>query len=298
MSRHSLRASVWLAAFLPLACTRSPPASSEQLPAEIREASGVTRSARDPSMLWVHGDSGTPATVYAIDGQSQILARVRLEGVDNHDWEDITIANGKLVVGDIGNNSQARQDLELFVFDEPDPRGGDQVVDTITKIPWRFGDQAQFPAARENFDAEALFWARDQLFLLSKHRADTQTTLYAVGPVDAPAKAPAKALTPAEFFDVGGADKKYGGMVTAAEATPDGQRLAVLTYHALFVFPLAATGPLLAQTPTRVEFDMSVLGQCEAVTWDGDTVVVINEDGRVFRIAASTWQRGGRFPAG
>ncbi len=291
-----------LAAVLALtgACGSAPKPSTEQVDPEIRELSGWTRSQRDPSLRWAHGDSGTQATLFAVDDAGRIHARVHLLDVANVDWEDITLHAGELYLGDIGNNGQSRRDLVVYRLPEPDPRGGDQSLRPSARIPWHFPDQREFPASVANFDAEALFWARGDLYLLSKHRADTATTLYRFGALEADAgeRGESVELERLADFEVGGAELEHGGMVTAAEVDADGRKLAVLTYHALFVFDVDHEGPLLSRLESRLDFDMSKLDQCEALTWDGDRVLIANESGRVFRVDAATRKAGKTFPAG
>ena len=47
---------------------------------------------------------------------------VRIENARNYDWEDISSdPEGRLYIGDIGNNDSARRNLAIYVVDEPDP---------------------------------------------------------------------------------------------------------------------------------------------------------------------------------
>ena len=61
-------------------------------------------------------------------------------------------------------------------------------------------NQFAYPAARRrNFDAEALFWMDGALYLFTKHRSDTETTLYRL-PVSEPSEE--RALDPIADFEL------------------------------------------------------------------------------------------------
>jgi len=89
----------------------------------------------------------------------------------------------------------------------------------------------------------------------------------------------------------GHAASKFPGMATGADVSPDGKRLALLSYDAAFVFELAAGQHPFAGKVHRIAFDPATVDQVEAVTWDGEQLVVVNEARAVFRIADPTIAR-------
>src|SRR5690606_31051496 len=60
----------------------------------LSEISGIAASVVNPGLFWVHNDSGGEPEVYLIDKSLNILLTCRLEGIENRDWEDITIGPG------------------------------------------------------------------------------------------------------------------------------------------------------------------------------------------------------------
>ena len=144
-----------------------------------------------------------------------------------------------------------------------------------------------------NFDAEAVFWANGRLHLLTKHRSDTRTILYRFpklirsGDVE---------LEQIGQFDVGGADRPFGGMVTAADATPDGRYLAILTYHSIFIFERPASGNYFESSAKVIDFEQSVTQQCEAIVWDDNQLMFTNEQGQIHRIPAPLSPAMVRYP--
>ena len=266
------------------------------------ESSGLVQSHRDPQVFWTHNDSsgeGCPGDnrLFAVDRAGRSLGTVVVEGACNIDWEDLAIDNaGFLYIADFGNNKSARQDLVIYRLPEPSPASG--TVSTDRRIPFSYAEQRSFPAATRSFDAESLFWAPHPttrvgtLYLLTKHRDDDETVLYRFEDLSGAQTTPTRMST----FKLGGDPDRYGGMATAADATPNGNLLAVLSYHALFIFERPSAGDdYLAHPVARVDFDQDVTQQCEAVAWDGTAAVIVtNEDGRIFRIENPTISR--RWP--
>ncbi|MEZ4472906.1 MAG: hypothetical protein R3F60_19390 [bacterium] len=256
----------------------------------IVESSGLIASARHPGIFWTHNDSGDSPRLFAVRADGQLVAEVQITGATHVDWEDIARDDqGHLYIGDFGNNRSVRADLCVYRLPEPSPIPGRAAVDR--RLRFHYPDQVRWPDPEERFDAEALFWARGQLYLLTKRRQDARTVLYRfadLGSVDD------QALVRVGEAALGG-DPKWS-RVTAADVTADGQRLAVLTYGALLLFERPAVGDdYLSGTPDRIELDPRRLEQCEAVAWEGDDLLITNEQGAIFRITAPRAWIGRRF---
>ncbi len=254
----------------------------------VDESSGLAASRTQPGVFWTHNDSGDSARVFAVTAHGQLLAEVALTGATHVDWEDIaTDAAGHVYVADCGNNDNDRKDLVVYRFVEPQLSLGAApaklAVGVDRQLRFRYPDQQKFPdETRLNFDCEALFFAQGKLYLLTKHRSDTRTTLYRFPNLSGTAEL---SLDYLGEFDLGGADKDFGGRATAADATPDGQTLAVLSYHALFLFARPADSDLYLTRPLhRIDLDQRVTDQAEAVAWDGDSLLLTSESGDIFRI--------------
>ena len=120
------------------------------------------------------------------------------------------------------------------------------------------------------------------------------TTLYAI-PIQESAKPlPAQKL---DVFDVGGDPDNFGGRVTGADLSADGQYLAVLTYHAIFIFERPAQGMnFLANLKSRIALNQDICDQVEGIAWNGDALLFNNEDAEVFRIEKPLKPRVDEFP--
>lgn len=277
-----------------VACAAEAAPPAWRLPATVNESSGLARSARHPGVFWTHNDSRHPlpsdARLYAVTAAGRLVGTVEVLGATATDWEDLAPDGaGNLWIADLGNNENARRDLALYRVPEPDPARDTQVrVDRVLRV--RYPDQAAFPdEARRNFDAEAVFFADGTLWVLTKHRSDQKTTLYR-----APALEGDVVLERISDFELGVDPNRYGGMATSADLDPTGRWLAVLSYHAVFVFERPAEGhDWLSRPVARLTLDQAKAGQCEGVAWDGWSLVFSNEDRDLWRVpdpfGATAW---------
>jgi len=194
----------------------------------------------------------------------------------NIDWEDIaTDSSGNLYLGDFGNFFNTRRDLAIHVLKEPSSSAASSGI-SGTSYRFEYPDQNEFPPARRIYDCEALFWAGGELFLLTKSLADTHTRLYCFESLETDTvNLPALVGS----FEI-------GPQVTAADATPDGQKLAVLTTRSVWVFerPRESRNYLAG----KASMQRIQAGQCEAICWDSDeTLIIANESRELFEFPVS-----------
>jgi len=198
---------------------------------------------------------------------------VRIDGVKNHDWEDLALdEKGNLIIADLGNNSGRRKQLMLHFVNEPKP--GATAVSPRRTLRVHYEDQT---APSEDYDCEAVFAAGGGIFTLTKQRGDQRTRLYRLSGESTSKSNPLRLV---DSFDI-------GGMVTAADVSPDGKSVALLTYTALWVFDFdAKTGNIFRGRIRRAPI---FAWQAEAVAFDGnDRVVIGNESGQLFRVPLSS----------
>jgi hypothetical protein len=204
-------------------------------PGPAKENSGIVKSRQFDDLFWIQNDSGDEPRIYPIhrDGRNYQDTRyadengVLIGGAINVDWEDIAIdASGQIIVADVGNNENDRRDLVLYFLDEPSPKAGRTTF--RKKVFIRYPDQHEFPAPQSefNFDCEAIFTVDDTVYLLSKNRSNTFTSLYVLND---PRADVTNTLTRLETFDI-------QGQAVGADCTRDGKRLAILTYTAIWLF--------------------------------------------------------------
>ncbi len=250
--------------------------------APIVESSGIVRSRLWPEVLWTHNDSGDRARIFPVKKDGSIISPswsdqpyegvILLDAV-NVDWEDIAIdKNNNLIIGAFGNNGNARRDLAIYILAEPNPyeRYNTRI---LFKIPFVYPDQKEYPAKKRNFDAEALFYAKDKLYILSKNRADDYTKLYRFDSTKTDA---VNVLTLISSFNI-------RSQVTAADANSDGTKIAVLTYRAVWLFE--------SQDGSDDYFNGKISwlpiknGKiCEGICFYDDSLIISNEQRSLFEV--------------
>lgn len=248
----------------------------------INESSGLVKSRTFPDVFWTHNDSGDKARIFAIRQDGSIIksknAQDNYDGInisqaENVDWEDIAVDNdGNLIIADFGNNNNRRKDLTIYFVKEPNPF--EQATATaFKKVRFFYADQDSFPPTKKNFDSEAIFWARGKLYLLTKHRSDTFTKLYRF---DSMATGVINPLKPISRFET-----KF--MVTAADVSPDGNKLVVLTYDAIWMFEVSDSsddyfGGKISWLPIFAK-------QCEGICFTGTEIIICNEQRDLFKLS-------------
>lgn len=278
-------------------------------PARMEELSGLAVSRTYPGIFWGHGDSGQPPVLWALDLERGDLAfppylakkfddgaswpGLTLEGASNIDWEDLTTLNGWLYLGEFGNNGNARRDLGLWALPEPNPRATERQRPAFF-LPFHYPEQQRFPAEAWVFDAEALFAdpERNALYLITKHRKAGDVRRFIPGaklyriPLDGAGRA-STALTLVDQHEEMTA-------VTAAELSPSGAWLAVLTYRTLWLFPRPPAGEQWLSGPAYSRpLPFLETRQAEALSWRDDTTLLLgNEEGRLWTVTLTLPKTG------
>ena len=211
---------------------------------DLVEASGLARSQRSPELLWSMNDGGSKARLYAFDGSGFHRGRVRLDGITNEDWEDLSsfTVDGTpyLLVADTGDNDARRDQVSLHVVLEPDLADDDKVkVDPAWSIDFRYPDGPRDVEA-VTVDPEA-----GQVLLLSKR--EWPPVLYAV-PLFSPSDGTvvAKRLGPIESLPAPTRQdrehavftKEWHWQPTAMDLSPDGRLGVILTYRGVYLYRL------------------------------------------------------------
>jgi len=183
-----------------------------KLPGVCAESSGL--EVINENLFITHNDGGDDAKLYFIDSSGVVQREIIVGQQQNTDWEDITLANdGRVYVGDFGNNGHNRKDLEIIVL----PDFNSWKTDTVNaeKITFRYADQSAFPPEASNrvFDCEAMAFYNDSLYLFSKNWSNPFTGMVKMYVV--PATPGDYVLSPQDSINLGVV--KEIGWVTGAD---------------------------------------------------------------------------------
>lgn len=247
----------------------------------LSELSGLAASRQFPGVLWAHNDSGDHSRLFAIRADGSFVAEIEVDDAANKDWEDLALDSKTktLWIADVGNNENKRDDLCVYKLAEPSPKNKKASV-KAKRLPVVYPDQTEFPPKKSEwrFDCEAVFVFGGKLHLLTKHRMagspffpSDSTVLYRL---DSENTKRVNTLTRLDQRS------KLGGWVTAADVSPDGKTLAVLTQApvaSVWLFDLRGVGEKLLTKPTHRQV-LEKAKQCEALCFlDSATLLLGNE---------------------
>ena len=267
-----------LAAMLLVACApeREPFARLAGLVFDGRlpEISGLAASQRHENVLWAINDGGNDAALYALTRRGRVVSRHRIRGVSNTDWEDLAAfeLDGRryLLIADVGDNGGLRRTLQLHAIAEPDA-----LEDAELRPAWSVA--FRWPDGARDAEAVAVDAAAEQVLLISKREQPVQLYAVPLRPRDG-ARQVARSLGALAGIPQPTADERRARhsrarlkhLVTAADLSPDGRTLAVMTYNDLLLYRRRGDEPwakAVARAP-RVH-ELPWIPAAEALAWTG-----------------------------
>ena len=254
----------------PAAAVCAADGSSRELPAEVKESSGLVQSRRDPELFWTHNDAGNAPVIFAVSSDGKMKSQVRVAGARLEDWEDIDAGpcggSNCLFIGDIGDNDANRHSITVYQVPEP-AAGATTSANAVAR-------SARYPSGPR--DAEAMYVLSGSLYLVTKGRTSA-IELYrwpqGQGTVEL-----------ARIRELFGKPRNQLDFVTSASASPDGKWVAIRTYRTLYIYKaseLTAPG-----NPKPLKADLSALGEKQ-----GEGLAILN-DGTVWLSSEAGGKKG------
>lgn len=260
-----------------------------KLPDVLEEVSGAWFPS--PDSLWWLNDGGHAPILYCTNRKGQIIDELKIPGIQNRDWEDLTSDDkGNIYIGDFGNNQNKRKDLMIYIVNRYSKQ--------VDSIEFRYADQRAFPPPfhQRQYDMEAFFYYQDSLHLFSKNkvRQNYMTRHYVL-----PAKPGNYVTAPVDSLII----KKR--ILTAAAISPDGKTVAMVGYNYgkfLGIFPWTKSSVFLFRDFSNNRFLQGKLKrkkapgclfpkQYEALDFiDENTLYIGSERLRMFRQKAKEYR--------
>ncbi len=139
-------------------------------------------------------DSGNDPVIFEIDStDGHITKTITLDGITNHDWEDLTQDDNYIYIGDFGNNIDgSRKDLKFYKVPKQSissvtGSSGTVAQSDIQIINFSYPDQTtfcpdDFPCTSNNtqFDCEAVIYDNGKLHLFTKNWVTSNTVHYTI----------------------------------------------------------------------------------------------------------------------
>lgn len=231
---------------------------------EINEASGIAASAVNQGMFWTHNDSGDKARIFLIDRQASNKAVVWLDGIENRDWEEISVGPGPeegrsyVYVGEIGDNMSRYEQKHLYRLAEPSMPNRSGVLDTTI---YEF-DTITFTLEGGPRDTEALIvdpLTRD-IYIFSKNEKKGIRVFRLPYPQSITRSTEAEYVMSIPIVKV-----------CAADISPDGSEILIKNYTHVYYWQRKGDEPIeetLKKDPKSLPYTTEPQG--EAITFDRD----------------------------
>ena len=245
---------------------------------EIREASGLVASRKNPGALWTHNDSGGEPKVYLLNDKGATQATYRLMGAKSRDWEDIAAGPGPvagetyLYVGDIGDNNAQHTVKTVYRFVEP------LAVDSSLSGVIRQVDALRFVYPDGARDAETLLVdpVTKDLYVLSKR--DKFVHVYrAAFPQNTESIDTLELLGQLPRPQVGILEQLVGG-----DISPDGKEVLLKSYVQVFYWrrtdEQASLFELLQTDPQPLPYQPEPQGEAIGFATDGSGYFTLSEE--------------------
>lgn len=278
----------------------------------IDEQSAIVKSQTYDNVFWVSNDSDTEPYLFALTSQGEIIIPdwmqrrynskdgriypgVEITGAILYDWESLAILGDTLVVGDIGNNGNARRDLGVYLIPEPNPYNTPRTR-PLAWYPVRYEDQNKFPPDEWEYDCEAIFTFEGKIYFLTKHRADQH--IMKPAPATKLYRMDTRYTDQVNVLKYISRKENLGGWVTDADIAPDESAMVLLAQNPLttiiWYFPRPKHGDdFLSQNPKV--FNLVKADQAEGVCFkDSKTLIVTNEQRDWFEVPLSEFSNN--FP--
>ncbi len=249
---------------------------------EITESSGLVASKCQENVFWTHNDSGDNAFVFAINIAGKKLGTFRVKGATNVDWEDIAVyknANGEcfLYIGDIGNNSRARNNLGVYLVKEPLVSASGTALSKKKPIETENSKVIKFIYPDSRHDAETLLVHPQtaDIYILTKelsapagvyklssnYASDKTNKLEKVADLSVPAIP--------------------NGFLTGGDISSDGKKMIVCDYFAAYELTLPENSKsfeeIWKQKPLTISIGEREQGEAVCYSLDGKSIFATSE---------------------
>ncbi len=139
------------------------------LPSQLAETSALLLIEDEFYSL---NDSGNGPVLFVFNKAGKILHECVIRNAENYDWEALAYDGTNLYIGDIGNNNNDRQNLRVYRVNRAEIRSKQEVYCKV--MNFKYEDQRSYPPDKNAlyFDAEAMVFRNDSLFVFTKNRTE------------------------------------------------------------------------------------------------------------------------------
>jgi hypothetical protein len=236
----------------------------------LEEVSGLAASITNKGLLWTHNDSFNAAQIFLIDEDLDIKLTCELAGIENRDWEDITVGPGPeagknyIYLGEIGDNLAQYPYKVIYRFEEPVLAGNTEriVINKFDKIFFKL------PDGKKDTEALSINPQSKNLYVISKREEPVH--VYEL-------KYPQSTSDTTIATDLMTLPFKQ---IVAADFSADGKELLMKSYKKIYYFPIETSKPIaesLKAQAKELPYDEEPQGESITFARDGSGFYTISE---------------------
>lgn len=224
----------------------------------LNEISDMAASTQNGGCYWVHNDSGDEPRIFLINLDGELIATVNIPSITNRDWEELTVYDNHIYIGEIGDNLARYPDKKIYRIAEPKidttVLGQTVEVSEVETMTFNFADCQR--------DSETLMSdpLTGDLIIISKR--DPYNRVYITSFV----------ATEGDTIMVEPVAKVNIAQLTAGDISSDGMRILLKDYFQVYYWERnTADEPLsevLEREPITIPYILEPQG--ESITWDVD----------------------------
>lgn len=168
--------------------------------------------------IYALNDGGNGAYIFKLDPATcKLKEKYRLRNIRNKDWEELSVYEAYLYIGDFGNNRGQRTDLAIYRVKIDSLHYPEPPV-AITRIEYLMQGKEATSKKENEWDCEAMTVTGGGIYCFSKNRKDMITRMYHVR------ENTHNYLSPVDSFNA-------GFLVTGAYYHSDGNSLFLCGYN-------------------------------------------------------------------
>lgn len=247
----------------------------------LTEASGIAASRRNPGTLWTHNDSGAGPRIFALSSTGATQALYDLDGAGADDWEDIAVGPGPVAgksyvyVGDIGDNSTARANIDLYRVAEPDVKTGSPT--TAMRLSGVEHFKLRYPDGAHNAETLLVDPPTGDVYIVVKSGDGVSPVFRAAAPLSAAATITLQKVATLRF---GTAPLTGNKTTTGGDISPGGDAIAIRSYDSAYLFRRASgttVADALATPPCRLPLQLELQGEALGFAADSSGYYTVSE---------------------
>lgn len=250
------------------------------LPSKIEETSGLLWNGND---LITHNDSGGKNKLYIVNSNTgDVIRSVKIKGIKNIDWEDITQDDTHIYIADTGNNSGNRTDLVIHKISKNDFYNNNEVEAEQIYFKYKHQKINSVFSGKNNFDCEAITIYNDQILLLSKNWSDYKTQVYLL-----PTKQGNYELSPISVIDV-------NCLITGVDYDIESNRLIATAYNEDYESFLIEFMDVLSRSASFKKINLTpvldYVNQIEAIAFKNSNEVFITRENNKKKVQGTKYE--------